>query len=109
MSRNLLAEPPITHQADPEAIGNELDYGDMIALSGMFRRWALYEEGFSPEGRTRLMLWSADFERIAAWVGDGWRATDPPERPLLKFLATLERDASRAINLRNVKHWMGLT
>ena len=49
LSRNLLAEPPITHQVDPDSIGNELDYTDMIALSGMFRRWALYEEGFSPE------------------------------------------------------------
>ena len=108
MSRNVLAIPPITYEARPEAIREELDYEDMIALSGMFRRWALYEQ-FSPENRTGLMLWSADFERIAAWVDEGWRATDPPERPLLRFLATLERNASRAINMQHVKHWMGLT
>jgi hypothetical protein len=53
----------------PRPISKELDYEDMIALSGMFRRWALYEEKFSPERRTGLMLWSSDFERIAAWVG----------------------------------------
>jgi hypothetical protein len=80
----------------------------MIAHSGMFRRWAIYEGRFTPEQRTGLMAWSADFKRLAVWVGKGWRAADPPEKPLLKFLATLERDASCAINLRHAKHWMGL-
>ena len=86
----------------------ELDYEDMVALSGMFRRWAIYEREFTPEQRTGLMAWSADFERLAGWVGKGWRASNPPEKPLLKLLATLERDASRSINSQHAKHWLGL-
>jgi hypothetical protein len=65
------SDPPITHDANPEAICEELDYEDMIALSGMFRRWALYEAGIKPESRTQFILWSSDFERIAAWAGKG--------------------------------------
>jgi len=102
-------QPPITYDTDPDIICNELDYEDMIALSGMFRRWAVYEAKFSPERRTGLMLWSADLERIAAWVGKGWRAADPsPEMHFLKFIAKMERDAKGAINLRHAKHWLGL-
>ncbi|MGC1178402.1 MAG: hypothetical protein WA884_05120 [Methyloceanibacter sp.] len=103
-----MAEPPITYYADPDAIREELDYEDMIALSGMFRRWAIYESGFTPEQRTGMIAWSSDLERIAAWVGKGWRATDPPERPLLRFIARLERDASGVINLQHAKRWLGI-
>jgi hypothetical protein len=28
--------------------------------------------------RTGLITWSADFESLAKWVGEGWRAADPP-------------------------------
>jgi len=108
MKRRLSPEPPVTYGADAEAVSDELDYEDMVALSGMFRRWAIYEAGFTPEQRTGLMAWSADFERLAVWVGKGWRAANPPEKPLLKFMATLERDASRAINLQHAKQWLGL-
>ena len=108
MKRRLLLEPPVTYATDAEAIRDELDYEDMIALSGMFRRWAIYEAGFTPEQRTGLMAWSADFERLADWVGKSWRAANPPERPLLKFIAKLERDASRPINLQHARHWLGL-
>jgi hypothetical protein len=105
-----LHEPPFTYGTDAEAMRDELDYEDKIALSGMWRRWAIYETGFTPEQRTGLMTWSADFEHIAAWAGKGWRA--PPssssETSLLQFLARLERDASRAINLQHAKHWLGL-
>jgi len=64
-----VTEPPHTYGADAKAMRDELDCEDMIALSGMFRRWAMYEPAFSPEQRTGLMTWSADYERIAAWVG----------------------------------------
>lgn len=108
MRRQPLPEPPVTYRCNAAAMRDELDYEDMIALSGMFRRWAIYEEGFTSEQRTGLIAWSADFERLAVWVGKGWRAANPPEKPLLKFIATLERNASRAINLQHAKHWLGL-
>jgi hypothetical protein len=101
-------EPPVTYSADAEAVRDELDCEDMIALSGMFCRWAIYEAKIMSEERTRLIAWSADFERLAVWVGKGWRATNPPEKPLLKFMATMERNASRTINLQHAKYWMGL-
>lgn len=104
-----MSEPPITYGTDPDAMRDELDYEDMVALSGMFRRWAVYETGFNPEQRTGLITWSADFELLAAWVGKGWRATDPPpETSVLKFIARLERDASKVIYLEHVKQWLGL-
>jgi len=89
----------------------ELDYEDMIALSGMYRRWAIYEAGLTPEQRTTLMAWSADLERIAAWVGKDWQApsSSSPDMPLLKFLAKLEREASRAISFQHARHWLGVT
>jgi len=111
MKQRLLPEPPVTYGTDAEAMRDELDHEDMIALSGMYRRWAIYETRFTPEQRTTLMAWSADLERIAAWVGECWRAppSSSPDMPLLKFLAKLERDASRVINLQHARHWLGLT
>jgi hypothetical protein len=110
MKRSPSCEPPATHGTDAEAMRDELDYQDMIALSGMYRRWAIYEAGFTPERRTTLMAWSADLERIAAWVGPGWRGpSSTSETSLLQFLARLERDASRPIKLQHAKHWLGIT
>jgi hypothetical protein len=59
--------PPKLHECDP-SLREELHYEDMIALSGLFRQWALYESKFSPEQRTRLMACSADLERPAQWA-----------------------------------------
>ena len=82
---------------------DELDYDDMVALSGMYRRWALYEAALTPEQRTELIAASADLERIANWVGRGWRASNPTlgETHVLKFLARLERDASGVIDFQH--------
>ena len=77
MKRQPLPEPPVMYSTDAEAMSAELDYEDMVALSGMFRRWAVYEGQFGPEDRTDLIAWSADLERVAAWVGKGWRAANP--------------------------------
>lgn len=99
--------PPKLHECDP-SLCEELDYEDMIALSGLFRQWALYESKFSPEQRNRLMACSADLEHLAQWVGEGWRASDPPpEMPMLAFLAKLVREHSTVIKLEHAKHWLG--
>ena len=100
-------EPPLTHSTDPDTVRDELGYEDMVALSGMFRGWAVYEPRFTPEQRTGLIAWSADLERLAVWVGPGWRAANPAlgDTHVLKFLARLERDV---INLQHAKHWLGL-
>ena len=91
-----------TYCVNPEWARAELDYADMVALSGMFRRWAIYEsdESITPEHRTWLIEYSADFERIAEWVGEGWRATEPSEQlPLIKFIADWERRSDNVIDL----------
>ena len=52
----------LTHGSDARSLCEELDYVDMLALSGLFRQWALYEKRFTPEQRTALIAWSADLE-----------------------------------------------
>jgi|SRR5665811_639127 len=109
MSATSRSDHPSTSFANPIAIRDELDYEEIIVLSGMFRRWALYEPAFTSEQRTDLIAWSADFERIAAWVGQGWTTptTSSSEMPLLRLLVQMERDASGTIDLQHMKHWLG--
>ena len=38
------ARLPVTFHIDPEFAKAELAYAEMFALSGLFRRWALYED-----------------------------------------------------------------
>jgi hypothetical protein len=91
---------PATYRVAIEWACEELDYADMIALSGLFRRWAVHVEGISPEHRTRLIQYSADYERIAAWVGNRWRASNPSDRPpVTKFIATIERQTDNVVDL----------
>ena len=100
--------PPKMHEYNAYYLVEELDYRDMVALSGLFRQWALYETRFTPEKRTRLIAWSADLERLAEWVGEKWRASDPsPEMPLLVFLARWVRKHNNVIQLEHAKHWLG--
>jgi hypothetical protein len=68
----------------------------------MFRRWAIHESGeaMSPDRRTRVIQCSADFERIADFVGEGWVASAPLEHmPLPKFLALWERRNANVVDL----------
>ena len=91
---------------DPSVARDELDYTDMIALSGMFRRWAMHEAETRsrPPDRTRLIELSADYERLAEWVGPEWKASYPsPHPPLTKFLATLERSTSNVTDFMEAR------
>ena len=103
MTHHLAEDPGVsTYFVDPDWARAELDYRDMVALSGMFRRWAIHESGeaMSPDRRTRMIQYSADFERIAAFVGEGWIASAPSEEmPLPKFLALWERRNSNVVDL----------
>ena len=69
--------PLLTHGGNAELLSNELDYEEMVILSGLFRRWALYDTTYSPDFRTELIGYSADLEQLAQWAGEGWRAADP--------------------------------
>jgi hypothetical protein len=73
----------------------------MIALSGLFRRWALYEPDLSPVICTQFICWSADYEHLAEWVGPSWRASDPTGA-VTAFLADLERQSSTVIDARSL-------
>lgn len=95
------APPPVTYYIDPEFAKAELAYADMLALSGLFRRWALYEDGLDPSTCTRLICWSADYEDIAEWVGSDWVASDP-SGTLTYFITNLERRYSKVIDAKQL-------
>jgi hypothetical protein len=95
---------PFFHKLDTDRERRELDYADMVALSGMFRRWAVRDDGLSPEDRTDFIMYSADYERLAEWVGPNWRASEPSEAvPLTKFMATIERKTDNVTDLGEVR------
>jgi len=97
--------PLLNHGGDAERLSAEFDYADMIALSGLFRLWALYSPKLSPEQRTELIGYSADFEALAQWAGEGWRAADPScEMPAHKILARRARSRSSIIKLEHDGH-----
>ena len=99
-----MSDPPAMYRVCPQEMSDELDYTDMVALSGLFRRWAIYGTTTTPEQNTRLIEWSADFERLAEWVGRQWRAANPDTPPsLVKFLATTERSTSNVVPLDEMR------
>ena len=93
------ARPPVTFYIDPEFAKAELAYADMLVLSGLFRRWALYEDALDPSTCTRLICWSADYERLAQWVGPHWVASDPTDT-VTYFIANLERRNCKVIDAK---------
>jgi hypothetical protein len=80
----------------------------MIALSGLFRRWALYDPSVSPENATQLIILSSDYERIAEWVGPQWKPEETfgwAERiPLAKFIAQIEIEGSQVIPISEFRN-----
>jgi hypothetical protein len=60
---------PFTHMVSPEGARAELDYPDMVALSEMYRRWAVYEDGIPPEDRTALIKPALSRLRANSGVG----------------------------------------
>ena len=97
-----MTSPPATYCVAAAKACDQLDHADMVALAGMFRRWAIYETDVTPERRTELIKYSADFERLAEWVGSDWRARTRAvgKPPLMKFLATLERETNNVVYLK---------
>lgn len=86
---------PQTTAIDAEKAMRSLDHAEMLALAGMYERWALSEEDITPDQRTKLIVWSADYERVAAHVGERWTASDPQADDPIAFMAKLERRATR--------------
>ena len=81
-------EPPVTHAIDWDTAMRRLDHDDMVALAVLYCDWANNEARISDDQRTKLIQWSADYERIAAYAGPGWRASHPEEPPSAEvFLA----------------------
>jgi len=100
--------PILVHGGDAERLSAEFDYDDMVALSGLFRLWALYGLRLSPEERTELIGYSADYEALVHWAGEGWRAADPSgAMPMFTLLARRARNRSSVVKLEHAKHWLG--
>jgi hypothetical protein len=83
-------EQSVTYYVDDQFLMKELDHAEMVALSGRFHVWALYDPALTPSECTNMICWSADLERIAEHVGPCWRASDP-DGSLLQYVATLAR------------------
>ena len=102
--------PVLAHGGHAEFLSAELDYEEMIALSGLYRLSALYDPQWRPEQRTELIGYSADLEELAQWVGEGWRASDPSgAAPICMFLARRARRRRSVIKLEHARHWLGRT
>jgi hypothetical protein len=100
--------PVLVHGGNAERLSDEFDYEDMVALSGLFRLWALYSPALSSEYRTELIGYSADYEALASWAGEGWRASDPSgTMPVSMHLARMARNRSSVVKLEHAKHWLG--
>ncbi len=79
---------PFTHAVDVRQAMETLDYSEMLALAELFSHWAINEENLDGFQRTRTLQWSADYERIADFVGERWQAAALDENiSLLQFVA----------------------
>lgn len=80
-----------TYEVDPQRALAVLGYTKMLALAGIFERWALTEDTINPDQRTTLMRMSADYEAIAKYCGPAWKAinAEDTDDPML-FLAGSE-------------------
>ena len=54
-----MTSPPATYCVAAAKACDQLDHADMVALAGMFCRWAIYETDVTPERRTELIKYSA--------------------------------------------------
>lgn len=109
-SRWAMLRASIRWQRSRRGIKAELDYDEMLALAGLCRQWAIGKNKFKPEQRTQLIALSADFEELAQWAGEGWRASDPSnEASMLRFFARRVLHNSSVIKLEHAKHWLRMT
>ena len=100
--------PVLIYGGDAEFLSAELDYEEMVAVSGICRLMALYDPNWTPEQRTEWICRSADFEQLAEWVGKGWRASNPSGAgPVCMFLARRARNRRSVIKFEHGKHWLG--
>lgn len=87
-------DQPVTYYLDQQFLIQELDYAEMIALSGLFREWALWDRKFTPSERTNVICWSADMDRVAEHVGANWRASQPEGSLVHSMASNVLRKAS---------------
>jgi hypothetical protein len=101
MTRKMPTEAPTTYLVDVDFARVTLSHREMVALSGAFRRWALYDPIITPEWATELIKYSCDLEQIAEWVGPSWKpegTCNCEERlPFIKFIAQMELQHSQVI------------
>ena len=87
-------ERPPTYRVDVQQALDTLDHVEMVALADMFERWALTEETITGEHRTMLIEMASDYEAIANFCGQDWRASDPPhDQDIIAFVAASEARA----------------
>jgi len=84
------AKSAADYRVPAKSAADELDYADMVVLAETFVHWALEESKNLPSQRTGLMEIGIDYENLAEWVGPGWKAADPSDRPNpLRMIAEL--------------------
>lgn len=95
-------EFPWTHHCDVGSMMEQLDHHEMTALAAMFERWAITEPEICPDVRTKLIQWSTDLERVAAYCGREWRATGATAPTFLQFVAREELKGHRPVVPRHL-------
>ena len=86
--------PPETHVVDVDHAMKTLDHVEMVALAEMYERWIVTEDKIRDDQRTKLVQWASDYERIAAFCGESWKASEPEDPPgVIAFLAQSEARA----------------
>lgn len=88
------SSPPITRKVDVLQALETLDYSEMVALSEMFARWAMFEEKLDDLHRSGLAESALDYAMVAGYCGPEWRATNPEDPP--DAIAFMARDAMRS-------------
>ena len=94
-----------THKVIVRQAMDTLSYNEMDALANMYTRWALNEPALDGDQCTRLIELSSDYERIAEFVGQSWKPSNPEHPPgAVAFVARLElRDGQARTRLKLIR------
>ena len=82
---------------DAQRMLDVLDYAEIVVLSEMFLRWALFEDSLTVEKRRAWAADALDLATIAGFCGADWKAAQRENPPCaLAFLAREEVRARRS-------------
>ncbi len=75
---------------EPRKSTDDLNYAQMLAIAGLFERWAATETKITAEQRQRLLTMAQEFRDEAAEFGPNWNPPEPEKVGLFLFMAREE-------------------